>query len=168
MAVSRGLRRLLQLRQLEEDQSRVALEAALAEQHRLERALATAEGRGRHGRQLVNLAARSGDLPDRIAGLEEGRAAARQAAILEAAIPRSRQAVESERANFQAARVERRQVETLLSEAEAAETLNADRRTQQSLDDWYGSRRQVAENAAERATARLEEKKLEDELTGSS
>jgi hypothetical protein len=48
------------------------------------------------------------------------------------------------------------QVETLLREAEAAEALDAGRRSQQALDDWYGSRRQVAEVAARRSRTRKE------------
>jgi flagellar biosynthesis chaperone FliJ len=167
-AVLRGLRRLLQLRQLEEDQSRVALESALAELHRLEQALTTAGERGRRSRQLVHLAVRTDEMCDRIAGLEEGRAALRLAAMLEEAIPRARQTADVLRSNYQSARVERRQVETLLREAEAAEALNAGRRSQQALDDRYGSRLQFAEAAAGRARSRLDGKKLEDELSGSS
>jgi hypothetical protein len=41
---------------------------------------------------------------------------------------------------FLAKRVERRQAETLLREAESRQALEADRRTQHSLDDWYLSR----------------------------
>jgi hypothetical protein len=157
-AISRGLRRLLQLRQLEEDQSRLALESALAELHRLERALEAANERARQGRQLVHRGVRTSELPDRIAGLEEGRAATRHAAALEVAIPRSKQLAEILRENYLSARVERRQVETLLREAETAESVVAGRRSQQALDDWYGSRRQVAEAAIGRTGNGLEDK----------
>jgi flagellar biosynthesis chaperone FliJ len=151
MAIARGLRRLLQLRKLEEDQSRLALESALTELHRLERALETAAERGRLGRQLVHAAVRTGELTDRVAGLEEGRAAMRQAVALEAAIGRSRQSADNLRERLQSVRVERRQVETLLQDAEVASALSADRRSQQTLDDWFGSRRQAAIAAAERS-----------------
>jgi hypothetical protein len=94
---------------------------------------------------------RSGELPDRIAGIEEGRFALRHTVVLEAAMSKSRQNADSLRENYQAARVERRQVETLLREAEAAAALDASRRGQQALDDWYGGRRQVTGAAAGRS-----------------
>jgi flagellar export protein FliJ len=163
MPISRGLRRLLQLRLLEEEQSRLALESVLAELHRLQRAFEAAGERSRRGRQLVHRGVRTGQLPDRIAGLEEGRVALRQAVMLEAAITQSEQSANTLRERYQSARVERRQVETLIHEAEAAEALDAGRRSQQALDDWYGSRHQVAEAAAVRAP-----KKLEGRSNGSS
>ncbi len=146
-AVSRGLRRLLQLRKLEEEQCRLSLEAALTELRRLEHALDAAAERSRRGRMLIHLAARTGELPDRIAGIEEGRFALHHAVMLEAAIGKSRQTADLLRERFQAARVVRRQVETLVQEAEAAQALDASRRNQQALDDWYGSRRQASEAA---------------------
>ena len=156
MTVSRGLHRLLQLRELEEEQSRLALESALSEFHRLEHALEATTERSRRGRQLVQQSAHTGELPDRLAGLEEGRTAVRHALAIEAAIVKSRQAAEILRENYQVARVERRQVETLVREAEAAEALDADRRSQQSLDDRYGSRIQIALTAAGRSRKDLE------------
>jgi flagellar biosynthesis chaperone FliJ len=157
MAVSRSLRRLLKLRHLEEEQSRVALESALSELHRLERALEAAGERGRLSRRLLQQSVRTGELPDRIAAIEEGHAALRQTIVLEAAILNSKQSADTLRANYQLARVERRQVEILVQEAEAAEALDTDRRSQQSLDDRYGSRRQVAMAAAARLAKELEE-----------
>jgi hypothetical protein len=162
VTVSRGLRRLLQLRELEEEQSRVALESALSEFHRLERAIEATTERSRRGRQLVQQSVHTGELPDRIAGLEEGRTAVRQALVLEAAIIESRQSADTLRVHYQAARIDRRQVETLVREAEAAEALDADRRSQQSLDDRYGSRVQIALTAAVRSRKDLEAKDVEE------
>jgi flagellar biosynthesis chaperone FliJ len=156
MAVLRGLRRLLELRQLEEDQSRLAFEAGLAELHRLERGRDTAIERGRHGRQLIHKGVRNGELLDRIAGLEEGRVALRLEGLLESRIIQCSRAIEALRQTYQAARVERLQVETLVREAEAAEALAAGRRSQQALDDWYGSRRQVTEAAEGRSRRKME------------
>ncbi len=156
--VSRGLRRLLQLRLLEEDQSRLALESAVAELHRLERAVEAAAERGRHSRELVRIGIRSNELPDRIAGLEEGHLAVRQGLLLEAAVGPSRQEAGILREKYLSARVERLQVETLLQEAEAAAALDAGRRTQQAVDDWHGSRRQSAGSAEVRARKKLEGK----------
>ena len=53
MAASRALRRLLRIRELQEEQSRLALESALGELHRLEHALASTFVRERRGRSLV-------------------------------------------------------------------------------------------------------------------
>jgi len=47
MAVSRALRRLLRIRELEEEQNRLALESALGELNRLEYALEATIERGR-------------------------------------------------------------------------------------------------------------------------
>jgi flagellar biosynthesis chaperone FliJ len=158
MAVSRGLGRLLKVRLLEEEQCRIALETAVGHLHRLEHARAFAGERERRGRQIIHQAIQAGELPDRIAGIEEERAALRQAAMLEAAIPQSREFVHTLRETYLSARIERRQVETLINEAKAAEALDADRRGQQALDDMYGSRRQVAEAARKRASEKLEGK----------
>ena len=82
MAASRALRRLLRIRDIEEEQSRLALESALSQLNRLEHALAATAERDRRGRRLVDASARTGELPDRLAGLEETRAAGRHAAAL--------------------------------------------------------------------------------------
>src|ERR1039458_373198 len=80
MAVSRALRRLLRIRSLEEEQRRLALESAIGELNRLEHALAATAQQDRRGRRLVEVSARSGELPDRLAGPEETGAATRHAA----------------------------------------------------------------------------------------
>lgn len=82
MAVSRALRRLLRIRDIEEEQGRLALESALGDLRHLENALAATVERARSGRRLVGTSAHSGELPDRLAGLEETRAADRRAAVL--------------------------------------------------------------------------------------
>lgn len=147
MAVSRALRRLLQIREIEEEQSRLALDAAAGELHRLERLLAAARERERQGRRLVVLSARTGQLPDRLAGLEETRAAGRHGAALAPRIEAGEEQVTELREEFLLKRVGRRQAETLIRETEALQAIEAGRRSQQSLDDWYrsGQRRQEAE-----------------------
>jgi len=52
------------------------------------------------------------------------------------------------REEYLASRVERRQAETLIQEAEARDTLDADRRSQQGLDDWFRNRRHKADAEA--------------------
>ncbi len=140
MAVSRGLRRLLRIRDLEEEQARLALEAALADRQRLEQALSATAERERGGRRLVQASARSGELPDRLAGLEESRAAVRLAAALVPRLAEAEEEVTALREDYLAARVERRQAETLLEEAAAQDALDAGRRSQQGLDDWFRNR----------------------------
>ena len=82
MPVSRSLRRLLHIRNLEEEQGRLVLESALSDLRRLENALEKTVVRARSGRRLVGTSAHSGELEDRQAGIEETRAAGRHAEAL--------------------------------------------------------------------------------------
>jgi hypothetical protein len=118
MAVSPALRRLLRIRELNEEQHRLALEAALNELNRLEQALATTAKRDTRGLRLIASSARSGELADRLAGLEETRVAARHAASLAPRIADSRDDIDGLREQLLAVRVERRQAETLVDEAQ--------------------------------------------------
>jgi flagellar biosynthesis chaperone FliJ len=149
MAVSRTLRRLLRIRSVEEEQSRLALESALSEFNRLEHAMTATGERARRGRRLVEASARSGELTDRLAGLEETRAAGRYAAALAPRIADAELNVSARRQEFLSKRVERRQAETLIQEAEAQSAVEAGRRGQQALDDWYGNRLHRTEAEAE-------------------
>lgn len=140
MAVSRAIRRLLRVLNLEEEQRQLALESAQAELGRLENALAAAHERGRNGRQMVVSGIRSGELQDRLAGTEEARASEHCALMLKPRILHAMVELGECREAFLAKRVERRQAETLIQEDEARDAVEADRRGQQSLDDWYLSR----------------------------
>jgi hypothetical protein len=140
MAVSRALSRLLRIRDLQEEQSRLVLESALSELHRLENAMTATFERDRQGRSLVQASAQTGEFEDRLAGLEETRAAGRHAAALAPRIDATGDEVAGLRKEFLLRRVERRQAETLIQETEAREAVESDRRSQQALDDWYGSR----------------------------
>jgi hypothetical protein len=156
MAVSRALRRLLRIRDLQEEQSRLALESALGELHSLENALAAAFERGRGGRRLVGASARTGKLTDRLAGLEETRSASRHVEALEPRIDAMGEEVRELRQEFLTRRVERRQAEILIQETETREAVEDGRRGQQTLDNWYGSRMHgdgadAASSAPERA-----------------
>jgi aspartokinase len=141
VAVSRALRRLLRVRGLEEEQSRLALEASLAELRRMEHALEAAAERDRRGRALVGASARTAEVADRLAGLAESKSAARRAAALAPRIAAGETEVADLRDEFLTRRVERRQADTLIEEAEALEALEAARRGQQALDDWHAARR---------------------------
>ncbi len=142
MAVSPALRRLLGVLMLEEEQRQIALESALGELRRLERALDSAAERERNGRLLLASSATSGELTDRLAGLEEMRAAKRRTAALQPWIQEVEEELAELRAAYLAKRIERRQAETLLEAAEAARRQEAARRGQRALDDWYLNRRQ--------------------------
>ena len=153
MTVSRALRRLLRIRNLEEEQARLELETALGNRHRLEQALASALERARGGRGLVTASARSGELPDRLAGLEETRAGGRLAAALSPRLTAADEEVLALRDQYLAARVERRQAGTLIEEAEAEAAIDFDRRSQQGLDDWFRNRMHRAAQQADRGPA---------------
>lgn len=147
MAVSRALRRLLSVLELEEEQARIALERALGELRRLEAARSDAIERERAGRRLVAASAASGEMVDRLAGMEEGRTAQRLAGILKMRIAEAARQAAARREAFLAKRVERQQVRTLIEEAQAAQAADAGRRQQQSIDEWFLSRGRHAPGA---------------------
>ena len=157
MAASRALRRLLRIRDLEEEQSRLALESSLGELSRLQEALRATVDRERQGRRLIESSARTGELPDRLAGLEEAHAVDRLFAVLAPRIAAKEEEVAMRRREYLLKRVERRQAETLIENAEAEETVEAARRGQQVLDDWYSVRqyREKLENDSPAAADRL-------------
>ncbi len=140
MAVSRALQRLLSIRKLQEEQSRLALESALGELNRLRSALTAAAARDRRGRLLVSASALTGELPDRLAGLEERSAAVRQAAVISVRIEHAELAVAQVHQKFLLQRVERSQAETLIQETQVQDDVKSSRRRQQELDNWHQSR----------------------------
>jgi flagellar biosynthesis chaperone FliJ len=145
MPVSRSLRRLLRIRDIEEEQCRLALESALGELNRLEHALVATAEQERRGRRLIDTGVRGGELMDRLAGLEETHAAGRLATALAPRIAETALDVAVSRDEYLGKRVERRQAETLIREAEALDAVAAARREQQAIDDWYRSRMRPAE-----------------------
>ncbi len=130
----------MRIRDLEEEQRRIVLESAQGELNRLNHAQVATTGRERWGRRLVEESVRSGELPDRLSGLEEMRTAGRLAQALASRIETVQEDVDKLREEFLAKRVEVRQAETLIKETEARDAFEAARRSQQTLDDWYGSR----------------------------
>ncbi len=158
MAISRSMRRLLRVLQLEEEQRREALEAALGELRRFELAGEQAIERERRGRQLVAASAESIEMMDRLAGLEETRTGARRSAALKPRIAAARTEVEAHRQEFLAKRVERRQAETIVEQTEARVALASGRRSQQALDHWYLNR--LRREGVEEETPELPEKRV--------
>jgi flagellar biosynthesis chaperone FliJ len=140
MAASRALRRLLRVREIEEEQCHLAVEAAVGALKRLELAQAATEERDRQGRRLLVSSAHSGELPDRLAALEESGAARRHSAQLAPRIESARREVDNLRHQFLLKQVERRQAETLIVGEEGRREMEEGRRSQQALDDWHLSR----------------------------
>jgi len=153
MAPLRPLRRLFRVRELEEEQARLELELALSGVRRLEQALLAAAEEDCRGRRLVVESAGSGELPDRLAGLEESRAAGRWAAALKPRLEDRALEVDALRLEFLERRVERRQAGTLIEETEARDAIEAGRRSQKGLDDWHRTRQHRERSAAEPAVA---------------
>lgn len=139
MAVSRALARLLRIRLLEEEQSRLALESAMAERNRLEHARLAAIERQRRGRGLVILSAHNGELPDRMAGMAETSFGAMRQVALTPRVLEAETVAAARREEFMGRRVERRQAETLVEEARSTDAEKDARRSQQDLDNAYGN-----------------------------
>jgi hypothetical protein len=140
VTVSRALVRLLRVRDLEEEQCRLALESAIGQLNRLEQALVASEERDRRGRRLIEASARNGEFPDRLAGIEEMHAASRRAEVLIPRMAEAKTVVAELRQAYIEKRTERRQAETLIEAAKARDAIEAERRSQQNLDDWYRNR----------------------------
>jgi hypothetical protein len=135
------MRRLLQVLKIQEEECRAAMEQARAELKRLEQALTRSVERERGGRRLVAASAATGEIVDRIAGIEESRVAQRVATALALRIAEWEQVANARHSEFLGKRIERRQTETLIEKAEALENIEAGRRGQRNLDDWFLSRR---------------------------
>jgi hypothetical protein len=154
MAVSRTLRRLLQVRELQEEQGRLALESSMGELNRLEDAMKATASQDRRGRLLLDASARSGELPDRVSGLEETRTAARIAAVLVNRIAARTRDLHTRRQEFMDLRVARKQAESLIVAAESADAIESGRRSQRALDDWYSFRGRQASEEKDRLEIR--------------
>jgi flagellar biosynthesis chaperone FliJ len=141
MAVTSALRRLLRIRDLEEEQSQIALGSALGKLRDLNNARTASLGRGRQGRELIAASVTSGENVDRQAGLIESQAAERQTLMLEPRIAASEEQTALLRQEVLEKRVECRQAETLIEETETRVAIEASRRDQRGLDDWFGSRK---------------------------
>jgi flagellar export protein FliJ len=141
MAGSRSLRRLCEIRQAEEEQSHVILESAVAELQHLVTALAECRERVNRAQLLIALSMQTGELVNRIAGLEESRSADRMAQTLASKIDAAENEVREKRRKFLDKRIERRQVETVCEAMKARDAVEMNRRNQLLLDDWHRSQR---------------------------
>ena len=151
MPVSRALRRLFQVRTLEEEQSRMLLASSQAELHALELAFSAARARGHRGRILLIASVGAPEAMDRAAAHVEIQTGAHHALLLAPRIEEAQAAVSRARQAFLEVRLERRQVETLIEEAEAQLALALSRTDQQVLDETFGSHKHRQKLAAQRS-----------------
>ena len=141
MATSKPLERLLHIRDIQEEQHRLALESAAARLRELEVAKDAARETERAGRALIAASVQTGELAGRMGGLVQAAAARRRGELLAHHIARTEAATQQLQQAFLEKRVERRQTETLVNESEARSAIESNRRTQGALDDWHGSRK---------------------------
>lgn len=141
MSASKILQRLCDIRQAEEEQSRTAMESAIAELQQLVTALMQIRERGRRARVLVASSVQNGEFVDRIAGLEEIQSAHRIAKTLTSKIETAESKVKEKRQRFLDKRIERRQVETVCEAMKAKAATEVNRKNQLVLDDWHRSQR---------------------------
>lgn len=133
------LRRVLRVRALLEELSKLELERQSGELRRLEKSA--------EGQRAGSRAARGDALRRLTAGEAEWMLEIADAEILAWKSGRLRSQAESRRPEVEAARaamlerrLERRQVETLVTEAAAAEAVDEGRQEQKRIDDWFQSR----------------------------
>ena len=144
MAVKRVLTRLLRLRELEEELSRVELESAVGQRSRIERELETARARQAQGRRRFVAEAGNGETVGWMAALVQMEQARTHGDRIEGSLAAAEAEVARQRQEFMERRVDREQVETLLDGAHREAEIEAGRRAQQMLDDWYGRREKKA------------------------
>lgn len=137
MSRVRVLRRLCELRALEEQQAAGHYEMAVENLHRLLRAFDTSCRRSREGRRLLSASMESSEVHDRLFGINEMNSVARLSSKLQQLIRDAEAAVESSRDRFVAKRIEKGQAESLVDTASKAAALELLRRNQLGLDDWH-------------------------------
>jgi len=131
------LKRLCELRRLEERNEACLLGSAAASLQRLDDALKHERVRKEQGRILIGRSVGSGETEDRIAGLEEIAGATRKTGILMGRMQRAQENVRRVRERYLGKRTELRQAEALLRAAVENESNAALRRSQAELDEWH-------------------------------
>lgn len=147
MPVSPGLKRLLRIRELEEELSQSALENAASEREHFQRNLGLAIDRKRAARSLWSKSVSADERESRQAGLEEIGIAGRLAAFASTQLAEAERQLSERRESYLAKRTRRRQAQTLIEETESEDVRTAIRRDQQELDEWFRLR---AGSAADR------------------
>lgn len=135
------LKRLLQVRQLLEEQSQGALKAATARLEELDEAVEQARSRQAGGRRLFAQGAASEDATDRLAGFCEAQLAQAHEENLKKAAIQAQISVRSHLAELETAYRERRKGELLLKAEDERKSAERKRRLQKDLDDLHRSHR---------------------------
>ena len=149
--MGRSLERILRLRTLLEEESRLRLERSVLEAGRIEQ-------RRKAERQLASACwfsafSLADSLPDKendssdfkpkqeewLAAVREGELAARRELQLQPLMMTAMRSVEAEREEMLELRLEREQVETLLHNQAALCESERERSSQRNLDDWYAA-----------------------------
>lgn len=144
---SRELRGLVALREVQEQQAALRLESAIRELRRLEREREIANARSSKARELVRTSATTGQLEDRLSGLQGIVSAELSCQRLATRVHAANQRVERIRFDAIAKRVEKRQAEILLENALNQDVLRSLRRNRMLLDEWqrYRTQERVSE-----------------------
>src|SRR5579871_2434416 len=137
MAPSIGLQRLLDLREAEEARSRQDLERAVAELRQLEGSLMAARKRRVAARKLVASSAETGEVIDRIAGLQVLDNVDLLERVILQRIDEATKEAHRKRQEVMNRRIARRQVEAIVDARMTDARLQANRTSQSALDDWY-------------------------------
>jgi len=134
------LDRLLRLREMEEEQSRHELEAAVGDRNRVAAELKNAIDRQAMGRRSLVSGIEERDCFGRTSAVIEMERARRMRMRVEPRLEAAEVEVKRQREEFLLRRAAREQVETLVDQERAATLEKTGRRAQQMLDDWYGRR----------------------------
>jgi len=148
MVSPKSLDRLLGIRKAEERCSQTEMETAIAELQHLQSAYAMADERGKRARTLFASNAHTGELMDRIAGLQEMTTVGRLQRTLVKMIEMAEEKAENKRRETLARRLARRQVEIVVDTKLAQARAEANRKSQSALDDWHRSQRKPATQKA--------------------
>ena len=131
------LRRLCDLREMEERNEASRLALATAVLRKIDDALRNVRGYEEAARVLIRSGVQRDDIVDRLAGAGETDLAARLVKGLEKKRRLGEEQVGMIRDQYLAKRVERRRVEAILQIEMEREESDAQRRTQSLLDEWH-------------------------------
>ena len=137
-----SLDRVLRIRKLLEDLSRLELEKRAAAKRQLEKGAERQRQLALRARaEALKIAGGCAGEGAWLLGIADADLLAWKGGRLRALAEAGRPAVEAARAEMLARRLDRRQTETLIAAAAAAEDKASQRRAQRQVDDWFQSRR---------------------------
>lgn len=139
--MSRSLKRILKVRQLVEDQSRIQLEAAVRNLAEVEQGIASWQRRGVASRELARAAMINQDPENRLAAEVEEELVYLRVERLKPIREACLEQVMVCREQFLEHRKLTMQTSSILSKREAEAEAERLKKTQQALDEWYQSER---------------------------